>query len=85
VVAALSSVDVREDLPSFFWGYAPQCDPVGADAVQVPLFHAVKLGLTRNALCFSIVLGEGSTCEVVLELSDPTSGLGHQREEQAIS
>jgi hypothetical protein len=85
MVAALSNMDVREKPLSLFWRYAPQRNPVGVDAVQLPFIHAVELGLLCDALCLGIILREGFCREEVLELGDLARSLRLQREEEAIS
>ena len=71
MVAALTSVDVGDELLSFFRRYAPQRDPIGADAIQVVFLHAVAFGLASYAFCFRIILG------------DPAGGLRHKCEKKA--
>ena len=74
-MTALASVDVGEELASFFCGDAFQRDPVGALAVQVVVLDAVVRGLASYAFRISIILGEDSALQVVLDLCDPTCSL----------
>ena len=76
-MAALSTVDVSDELAASLDRDAPQRYPVGALVVQVPLVEAVGLGLVSNSFSFCIFFREVSTLQVVLDLVDRTSVLAH--------
>ena len=72
MVAALSAVDVLDELAAFLGRDAPQRNPIGAFAIQVPVMEAVGLGLASDPLSFCVFLGEDLALQVVLDLVDST-------------
>ena len=50
MVAALSAVDLVDELAAFLGRDAPQHNPIGALTVQVSIVEAVGLGLASNSL-----------------------------------
>ena len=81
-MAALSAVDVVDELAAFLGRDAPQRNPIGALTIHVSVVEAVVLGLASNSLSFCIFLGEDSILEVGLDLVDPTSVLAYQGHQQ---
>ena len=59
-MAALSAVDVVDELAAYLGRDAPQRNPIGALTLQVSVVEAVGLGLASNPLSFCIFLGENS-------------------------
>ena len=84
-MAALTAVDVVDELAAFFDRNAPQRNLVGALTVQVSVVEAVGLGLASNPLGVCIFFGEGLVLEVALDLVDPASVLAYQGHQQAIA
>ena len=58
MVATLAAVDVADELAALLGRDAPQRNPIGAFAIQVPVVEAVGLGLASDPLSFCIFLGE---------------------------
>ena len=85
MVAALSTVDVVDELAAFLSRDAPQRNPIGALTVQVSVVEAVGLGLASNPLGLCILLGEDSILQVAFDLVDPSSVLVNQGHQQAIA
>ena len=85
MVAALSAVDVVDELAAFLGRDAPQRNPIGALTVQVSVVEAVGLGLASNPLGLCIFLGKDLVLQVALDLVDPTSVLAYQGHQQAIA
>ena len=85
MVAALSAVDVVDELAAFLGRDAPQRNPIGSLAVQVSVVEVVGLGPASNSLGLCVFFGEGSVLQVVLDLVDPTSVLSYQGQQQAIA
>ena len=83
-MAALSAVDVVDELAAFLGRDAPQRNPIGALTVQVSVVEAVGLGLASNSLSFCIFFGEDSILQVALDVVDPTSVLAYQGRNAAI-
>jgi hypothetical protein len=77
MMAALSTVDISDELAAFLGRDASQCNPVGACAVQVSLVEEVGLGLASHSFSFCIFFREDSIQQIVLDLVDPTSVLAH--------
>ena len=85
MVAALSAVDVVDELAAFLGRDAPQGNPIGALTVQVSVVEAVRLGLASNSFGFSVFFGKDSILQVILDLVDPTGVLAYQGHQQAIT
>lgn len=83
MVAAISTVDVDEELVLFLLGDAPQLDPNGASPIQFIFPQVLGLGLTSHALRIYIIIGKGVVRQVGHELCDPAHGLGLQCQDQA--
>ena len=75
MVAALSTLDVLDELATFLDRDASQRNSIGAFAIQVPAMEAVGLGLASDPLSFCVFLGEDLAWRVVLDLVDPTRSL----------
>ena len=84
-MAALSAVNVVDELAAFLSRDAPQCNPIGALTVQVSVVETVGLGLASNPLGVCIFFGEDLVLEVALDLVDPARVLAHQGQQQAIT
>ena len=84
-MAALSTVDVVDELAAFLGRDASQRNAIGALTVQVSVVEAVELGLASYPLSVCIFFGEDSVLQVVLDLVDPTSVLAYQGHQQAIA
>ena len=84
-MAALSAVDVVDELAAFLGRDAPQRNPIGALTVQVSVVEAVGLGLASNSLGVCIFFGKDLVLEVALDLVDQASVLAYQGQQQAIA
>ena len=71
VVAAISSMDVSEQLSPLLGGDALQRDSIGALAVKVAVPDAVGGRLANYALSSRVVLREGPAFQVGLDLRGP--------------
>ena len=85
MVAALSTVDVVDELAAFLGRDAPQHNPIGALMVQVSIVEAVGLGLASDSLGLCIFFGKDSILLVALDLVDLAGVLAHQGHQQAIA
>ena len=85
MVAALSVVDVVDELSAYLGGDAPQRNPIGALTVQVSVVEAVGLGLASNSFGICILFGKDLVLQVTLDLVDPAGVLAHQGQQQAIA
>ena len=85
MVAALSTVDVVDELEAFLGRDAPQRNAIGALTVQVSIAEAVGLGLASNPLGVCIFLGKDLVLQVALDLVDPAGVLAYQGHQQAIA
>ena len=74
-MAALSAVDVADELAALLGRDAPLRNPIGALTVEVSVVEAVGLGLASNSLGVCIFFGEDLVLQVALDLVDPTGVL----------
>ena len=70
MVAALSTVDVVDELAAFLGRDTPQRNAIGELTIQVSVMEAVGFGLAINSLSLCIFFGKDSTLQVVLDLID---------------
>ena len=85
MVAALSAVDVVDELAAFLGRDAPQRNPIGALTVQVLVVEAIGLGLASNPLDVCIFFGKDLVLQVTLDLVDRANVLAYQGQQQAIA
>ena len=85
-MAALSSVNVVDELLAIFEGDAAQDDPVGPPAVEFSVDKAVVLGASYQAFCRRVVvLWREASLEVVPNLVDPPCLLGSNGHDKTVA
>ena len=83
MVPAVPAMDVSQQLTPLLLGDASQRDVVWASSIKLAVLQAVSGGLTGHALCLFLLLRQGASEQVRLQLFGPASLLRFERQEEA--
>jgi hypothetical protein len=71
MVAALSSMDLYEQLTTIFPGYAPQYDAIGATPIEIPFYQCVSLSHMSDPFNGYMLIRKDVVFQVIPDLHGP--------------